>query len=176
MTTQKRDIKRKFPVVRQPASINLAPAAEPKAIAVTQAVPEPFDTTKEVILPSANPVETAVVAPVKEPAPQPARAFQPASTILAKVNVEPTAGTAAWSRIWPTKSLDIWNENATAFVEFATALSRAKSMSEIVTLQSQFLNDRFGSYSRLSSEVVTLAQDIAKEAGAAVPKTFFTVC
>jgi cytochrome c peroxidase len=173
MTTQKRDIKRKFPVVRQPASIDLTPAAAPKTISVTQAAPEPFATTKEAVIPPASPVETVVVAPAKEPAPQPARA-QPASSVLAKVTVEPAAG-AAWSKVWPTKSLDIWNENATAFVEFATALSKAKTIAEVVTLQSQFLNDRFGSYSRLSSEVVTLAQDIAKEAGGALPKAFFTV-
>ncbi len=168
MTTQKRDIKRKFPVVRQPASIELAPAAEPKTISTTQAAQELIAETKEAYIPPAIPVETAIVAPAKEAAPQTIR-------VLAKLTVEPAAGAAAWSKVWPTKSLDIWNENATAFVEFAAALSKAKNMSEVVTLQSQFLNDRLGSYSRLSSEVVALAQNIAKEAGAAVPKTFFTV-
>jgi hypothetical protein len=171
MTTPKRDPKKKFQVVRRPS------ATVEKIVADAPAIPE---TTTSA-------VETEQVAVTMNKAPAPAAAPPKATEAplaacapVAKIAQKEKAASeiavvAVWTE-WPGKALDIWKENTTAMMDFATALSKAKDLSEIVTLQSQFMNDRFGTYTRLSSEACAFAQDVAKGAGSSVTKSLFVVC
>jgi hypothetical protein len=79
-------------------------------------------------------------------------------SIAAKVVVSSADGATAtsaavWGVGWPGKSLEVWNENATAVIDLASKLAKAKSLSDIVTLQSRFANERLESFMRLSSEL-----------------------
>ncbi len=63
---------------------------------------------------------------------------------------------AAWAKAWPGKSFELWNENAEAMIGFVSALTKAKSVTEVVELQAQFANERFDRFVKLSSEIAPL--------------------
>ena len=54
---------------------------------------------------------------------------------------------------WAFKSMELWNENAQAMMGFASALGRAKSLTEVVELQSRFATERFNRFAKLAGEV-----------------------
>jgi hypothetical protein len=60
--------------------------------------------------------------------------------------------------LWQQKSIDLWAENATAFLDFAERLANAKTIDEVTTLQSRFVSDRLDTLLRQSTELMTLAQ------------------
>ena len=55
---------------------------------------------------------------------------------------------------WAFKSVELWSENAQAMMGFASALGKAKSLTEVVELQSRFATERFNRFAKLASEVV----------------------
>jgi hypothetical protein len=60
--------------------------------------------------------------------------------------------------LWPQKSIDLWAENATAFLDYAERLAAAKTIDEVTTLQSRFVSERLDTLLRQSTEWMTLAQ------------------
>ncbi len=83
------------------------------------------------------------------------------STALAVTETKP-AGEGAEAAIdptlWSKKSLDLWSENAAAFLDFTERLAKAKTLDEITSLQSRFVSERLDSLMRQSTELMTLAQ------------------
>ena len=55
---------------------------------------------------------------------------------------------------WAFKGVELWSENAQAMMGFASALGKAKSLTEIVELQSRFASERFNRFAKLAGEVV----------------------
>ncbi len=55
---------------------------------------------------------------------------------------------------WAFKSMELWSENAHAMMGFASALGKAKSLTEVVELQSRFATERFNRFAKLAGEVV----------------------
>ena len=55
---------------------------------------------------------------------------------------------------WAFKSVELWSENAQAMMGFASALGKAKSLTEVVELQSRFAAERFNRFAKLAGEVV----------------------
>lgn len=55
---------------------------------------------------------------------------------------------------WAFKSVELWSENAQAMMGFASALGKAKSLTEVVELQSRFATERFNRFAKLAGEVV----------------------
>ena len=55
---------------------------------------------------------------------------------------------------WAFKSMELWSENAQAMMGFASALGKAKSLTEVVELQSRFATERFNRFAKLAGEVV----------------------
>jgi hypothetical protein len=54
---------------------------------------------------------------------------------------------------WAFKGVELWSENAQAMMGFASALGKAKSLTEIVELQSRFATERFNRFAKLAGEV-----------------------
>ena len=55
---------------------------------------------------------------------------------------------------WAFKSVELWSENAQAMMGFASALGKAKSLTEVVELQSRFATERFNRFAKLAGEAV----------------------
>ena len=55
---------------------------------------------------------------------------------------------------WAFKSVELWSENAQAMMGFASALGKAKSLTEVVELQSRFASERFNRFAKLAGEAV----------------------
>ncbi|WP_363350966.1 phasin family protein [Methylocystis echinoides] len=70
--------------------------------------------------------------------------------------------TSAWSK----KSLELWAENAAAFLEFAEQVVKAKSFEEAVDIQSRFASERFEAFVRQSQELMDVAKNLASFAAA----------
>ncbi len=157
MTTQKREAKRKFTIAPQPdaqksAVEATAPADAPEIVESVEV--ESLEFVEIVLEEAASPAleePQALIASLVEP-------------VHATETAQTTKAIFAWTTMWPGKSFDLWNENATAFMEFAGALSKAKDLGEVVALQSQFFADRLGTYARLSKEI-----------GSSAPKGFFAI-
>jgi hypothetical protein len=167
MTTQKREVRKKFTIAPQPAApesgeveaaatVSEAVASSPEAASGLEA-----DVSPEIV----ELIEIVAEEPVIAAAPEPAPAAAPAPVVYAGETAGKAAGLYVWAEIWPSRTFDLWNENAAACFEFVSALSKAKTVSEIVALQSSFFTDRLGAYARLSSEA-------AKEVGSSAPKGF----
>ncbi len=149
-----------------PAKSAPAPQASGKS-APADAAPKPAPAPV-----AAEPITVAAAAPVAPPAPAPVKpapvveAAKPvaapviiaaAKTVVVASKPDSTAGVAAgWTKAWPGKSFELWSESADALMGFATALSKAKSPTEVVELQSQFANENLDRFMRLSSEFATL--------------------
>lgn len=61
---------------------------------------------------------------------------------------------------WSKRSFDLWSENATAVLDLADQIAKAKSVDEVVSLQSRFATDRFDSFLRQSKEAMAFAQSL----------------
>jgi hypothetical protein len=63
-----------------------------------------------------------------------------------------TPGATPEAAAWAFKGVELWSENAQAMMGFASALGKAKSLTEIVELQSRFASERFNRFAKLASE------------------------
>lgn len=128
-----------------PAAVDVeSVAAEP--VAVVQTI-EPETVEPEIFEPVAEPVvfATAVTASVAPVAP-PASGAAPAA-------LDPSA--------LPLKTLDLFNENAAAMLDFALALGKAKSVGDALELQSRFASERYSSLVRQAGEFADLTRRLA---------------
>jgi hypothetical protein len=57
---------------------------------------------------------------------------------------------------WPLNVFDLFNANATAVLDFATALGQAKSLPDAIELQSRFASERYSTLLRQTNEVAEL--------------------
>ncbi|QGM47296.1 phasin family protein [Methylocystis heyeri] len=168
MTTQKREVRKKFTIAPQPAAPE---SGEGEAAAtISEAVassPETAGGLEAELSPEiVELIEIVAEAPAIAAAPEELSSpLFPAPTVYVGETAGKAAGFYVWAEIWPSRTFDLWNENAAACFEFVSALSKAKTVSEVVALQSSFFTDRLGAYARLSSEA-------AKEVGSAAPKGF----
>ncbi len=62
---------------------------------------------------------------------------------------------------WSKRSLELWAENAAAFLEFAEQVAKAKSFEEAVDIQSRFTAERFDAFLRQSKELMEIAKGLA---------------
>lgn len=62
---------------------------------------------------------------------------------------------------WSKKSIDLWAENASAFLDLAEEIGKAKSLEEVLDVQSRFASDRFAAFIRQSQELMDLARRVA---------------
>jgi hypothetical protein len=148
------------PEAPAPAAAKTAPVApsvksEPVAPAPAQQVP----------LESAA-VDEAVIAAALAPQAPEAPAFveivelEAAPVLAAQESVAGFAISASApiatpeAAAWAFKSVELWSENAQAMMGFASALGKAKSLTEVVELQSRFATERFNRFAKLAGEVV----------------------
>jgi len=129
---------------------------KPKAPEAKRALPSVPETeagpatSEAVIAEPASPAVEAVTPPV----------VQAPSTALA-IAVKVTSGAKAEDfdpTLWPQKSIDLWAENATAFLDFTERLAGAKTLDEVTNLHSRFVSERLDALLRQSNELMTLAQ------------------
>lgn len=66
---------------------------------------------------------------------------------------------------WSQKSFELWSENASAFLDFAEQLGKAKTLEEAVTLQTRFASERYESFLRQSKDFMTYAQRLMSVPG-----------
>ncbi|HEY8261193.1 MAG TPA: phasin family protein [Methylosinus sp.] len=91
---------------------------------------------------------TATLAPPALLAPEAAAAAASAPAVL-----DPSA--------LPLKTLDLFNENAAAVLDFALALGAAKSVGDAFELQSRFASERYSSLVRQAGEFAELTRRLA---------------
>ena len=150
------------PVSVAAKSAPVAPSIKSEPIAPTPAKKVPIERD------AVN--EAAIAAPVAALAPQ-APAAAEASAYVEVVELEAAPAVAAQESVtgfvisastpsatpepaaWAFKSVELWSENAQAIMGFASALGNAKSLSEVVELQSRFASERFNRFAKLASEV-----------------------
>lgn len=148
-----------FPAPAESALVEEAPleraAAEPVTVAPVDVV-APVEILAPVAAEPAAPAEPAVViaavaatlAPPALLAPETPAAPAGASSIL-----DPSA--------LPLKTLDLFNENAAAVLDFALALGAAKSVGDAFELQSRFASERYSSLVRQAGEFAELTRRLA---------------
>lgn len=105
--------------------------------------------------------ETATPAPVNEGA---------ASAVVAPLAVieeaiEPAQESFSASfefdtALWSKRSLELWSENAAAFLGLAEGIAKAKSFEEVVDLQTRFASERFEAFIRQSKELMEFAKSL----------------
>jgi hypothetical protein len=128
-----------------------------------------------------TPAEALTMDAAQEPAaPEPAAPVALAAEIVDIVStplavIEQAAESAAESfsasfdldmSAWSKKSLELWSENANAFLAFAEQLGKAKSFEEAVDLQSRFASERFEAFVRQSQELMAAAKTLTSFAPA----------
>ena len=59
-------------------------------------------------------------------------------------------------RAWPLNMFDLFSANAAAVLDFATALGRAKSLTDAIELQSRFASERYSTLLRQTNEIMEL--------------------
>ncbi|MBL1255877.1 phasin family protein [Methylocystis sp. Sn-Cys] len=63
--------------------------------------------------------------------------------------------------LWSKRSLELWSENAAAFLGLAEGIAKAKNFEEVVDLQSRFASERFEAFIRQSKELMEFARSLA---------------
>ena len=151
------------PEAPAPAAAKTAPVApsvksEPVAPAPAQQVPLESAAVDEAVI-------AAALAPQAPDAPE-APAFveivelEAAPVLAAQESVAGFAISASTpiatpeAAAWAFKSVELWSENTQAMMGFASALGKAKSLTEVVELQSRFATERFNRFAKLAGEVV----------------------
>lgn len=92
-----------------------------------------------------------------EPEPIPAAA-EPLVIVAAVTSAAPATLDAS---ALPLKTLDLFNENAAAMMDFALALGAAKTVGDALELQSRFASERYSSLVRQAGEVAELTRRLA---------------
>jgi hypothetical protein len=142
-----------------PAAAKSAPVApsvksEPIAPAPAENVPLESPAVDEAVIAAAlapeAPAVSALVEVVElEAAPVLAAQESVAGFAISASTPSVTPEAAAWA----FKGVELWSENAQAMMGFASALGKAKSLTEVVELQSRFASERFNRFAKLASEV-----------------------
>ncbi|MGD9543680.1 MAG: phasin family protein [Methylocystis sp.] len=131
----------------------------PEAKRITPGAPEAeaTPTTSESVKTELAP--PPVEAP-KPPVVQPPVVQAPSTALAVAVEIKsPGADAGEFDpALWSQKSIDLWAENATAFLDFAERLANAKTIDEVTTLQSRFMSERLDALLQQSTELMTLAQ------------------
>ena len=145
-----------------PAPVAAAPKPAPRAAHAPPQAPAPAPVAHAAAkaAPDHAPIKSAPVAPAPaaiHAAPEKAAAPVVAVPAAAESKSGSAAGVAAaWSQAWPGKSFELLNESSKALMDFATALSKAKTPTEVVELQSKFASQHLDRFMRLSSEITSL--------------------
>jgi cell division septation protein DedD len=136
-----------FAAAAETALVEAEPASEP--VAPPEAV--------EIFEPAA-----AIVEPLAATEPEPLP-LQPEPVVAAAItaSVVPTAPMALDASALPLKTLDLFNENAAAVLDFALALGSAKSVGDAIELQSRFASERYSSLVRQAGEFAELTRRLA---------------
>ena len=106
-----------------------------------------------------TPVETTVAMDVAE---KPA-APKPAPVVVQASAAEDEFIAASFkfdSGEWTKKSFDLWSENTTALLDLAEQITKAKTLDEVVSLQTRFVNGRLDSFLRQSKDAMAFAQSV----------------
>jgi hypothetical protein len=121
-------------------------AAEPStgAASIAEIVPEPIAEIVEVV--------STPLAALEHAAESAAEAF--------------TASVEFDAARWSKKSLEIWAENASAFLDLAQSFAKAQTFEEFVELQTHFANRRVEAFLRQSNELLELARGAASRSTA----------
>lgn len=144
-----------------------APAAAKSAPVAPSVKSEPVapPAAQQVPIESAA-VDEAVIAAALAPQAPEASAFVEVIELEAVPVVAPQESVAGFAisastpiatpeaAAWAFKSVELWSENAQAMMGFASALGKAKSLTEVVELQSRFAAERFNRFAKLAGEVV----------------------
>ena len=144
-----------------------APAAAKRATVAPSVKSEPVapPPAQQVPIESAA-VDEAVIAAALAPQAPEASAFVEVIELEAVPVVAPQESVAGFAisastpiatpeaAAWAFKSVELWSENAQAMMGFASALGKAKSLTEVVELQSRFAAERFNRFAKLAGEVV----------------------
>ena len=140
----------------------------------------PDDAGEETLAAAPQETSFAAEAPVETVAPQ-AAAFEPVQPVapaseiavsisapLAVIEEAVESATEAFSASlqfdtsdWSKKSIELWAENAAAFLDLAEEIGKAKSLEEVLDVQSRFASDRFQAFIRQSQELMDLARRVA---------------
>jgi len=152
------------PEAPAPAAAKTAPVApsiksEPVAPAPAQQVPLESAAVDEAVIAAAlapqAPEASAFVEVVElEAVPVVAAQESVAGFAISASTPIATPEAAAWA----FKSVELWSENAQAMMGFASALGKAKSLTEVVELQSRFATERFNRFAKLAGEVAPPAK------------------
>lgn len=65
------------------------------------------------------------------------------------------------SSLWSKKSIELWAENAAAFLDLTEQVARAKNFEDIIDIQSRFASERFEAFIRQSQELMDFARRLA---------------
>jgi len=124
--------------------------------------------TAKTAAPSATEVSELAVS---EPEVEDAEFFEPVAEvekIVAAISVEaPEVNSQV--EAWRKKTLDLWSENASAWLDFATEIGKGTNPAEVATLQTQFVYGRFNALLQATNDYLALARETALSA---YPKGF----
>ncbi|TLG77729.1 phasin family protein [Methylocystis sp. B8] len=108
--------------------------------------------------PQASGAVSAEPAPVIIEAQKPSIASAPSTALAVAVEIKSAGAEEFDPALWSQKSIDLWAENATAVLDFAERLAKAKTLDEVTNLQSHFMSERFDTLLRHSNELLSLTQ------------------
>ncbi len=121
------------------ATFVAAPAGDEAAVVSEAASPEPAPEITDIV--------SAPLAVVEEAAETATEGFAAAFAFDASE--------------WSKKSIEVWSENAEAFLVLVEQVSKAQTFEEIVDLQSRFASERLEAFMRQSKELMDVAKNIA---------------
>ncbi len=124
-----------------------------------------------------------IIEAAVEAAPQPVEAApepEPFAFEAALVVVEPRAesrGHEQKSEIsaWPFNAFELWTESANAFLDFTEELGKAKTLCDVMALQSKFASERYDSFMKHTNEIAEATRRLATQAGFPLPQGFVAV-
>lgn len=129
-------------------------------------------------------IEAAVVA-AAEPASPPERepfafesalvkAAEPSERFESRVDPRDTSAYAS-SSAWPFNPFALWTESANALLDFTEELGKARTLCDVVALQSKFASERYESFLKHTNELAEATRRFAAQAGLPTPQGFVAV-
>ncbi len=145
------------------ASAAIEPIVEDAAEPVAPSLEQPIEAAVEAIPAQAVHVNEALAGETAKEAEASAWRAVEAAAVVALDFAAPVKAASEWRKT----TAEAWNDSAVALFDLASALTKARTVSEVIDLQARFARERFGGLAKLSSDYVELAQRTAKDAGAA---------
>jgi hypothetical protein len=144
--------------VAAPLDTPFAALAEVEADVAAE--PEPVASAPLVDIPPLVEILDPVVAPSEPAALFDERVSPEPVVVVAAVTatVAPKAPATLDASALPLKTLDLFNENAAAMLDFALALGKARSVGDAFELQSRFASERYSSLVRQAGEFAELTR------------------